>query len=49
MTVNEMNRADLEVAIMEHDIIDLFDGVDRTEEQLRDIVLAWVASGDETA
>ena len=48
MQVSEMSRADLECAIMENEIIDLFDGVDRTDDQLRQIVTAWVAEGDET-
>lgn len=49
MSVEIMDRSDLEMMILENDIVDVMELPDDiTIEELRDIVRAWVVAGDET-
>lgn len=52
--VANMNRSDLECAILENDILPCNTALDlaklgsMTTEQLREVVTAWILAGDET-
>nr|WP_186322841.1 hypothetical protein [Paenibacillus xylanexedens] len=47
--VDNMNKEELEIAILENDIVDVMDlSDDISVDELRAIVRAWILNGDET-
>ena len=51
MQVEKMDRADLEIAIIENDLIELFGGGDliiaMSTEDLREKLIEWIIEGNE--